>query len=409
MHNFRPFSRGSLYTYLEGRKLALRNEVESLEPNYLLNVSEENFLKYLIDKYSLEPPVLHENKIYLSDQSEVNIDVSQSPTYRLLANGRPVYKKVLQVTISIPFSGNPELFDYSPSHCVLLYLNGEIVGNEIHLIYLDKSNNPDEIKKEYTSAVDGIKQTLDCTAREVEIFNKSLEDLAKKIVSERKQKLLNDQKLVNSLGIPIKRRNDLPQTYAVPSIRKKPKIERPNVTTEPFKPEPSLSTEEYENILKIIYDMALVMERSPKTFSKLKEEEIRDHFLMHLNGHYEGQATGETFNYNGRTDILIRVEGKNIFIAECKVWSGEKDFLETIDQLLGYTSWRDTKTAILLFNRNKDFSAVLLKIPNTVKSHSCYKRDYEIKGDTIFRYIFRQPDDANRELILTVMAFNVPS
>jgi hypothetical protein len=47
---------------------------------------------------------------------------------------------------------------------------------------------------------------------------------------------------------------------------------------------------------------------------------------------------------SGKTDILIRDNDKNIFIAECKFWGGPKLFKETIDQLLGYTSWRDTKT-----------------------------------------------------------------
>jgi hypothetical protein len=65
-----------------------------------------------------------------------------------------------------------------------------------------------------------------------------------------------------------------------------------------------------------------------------------------LNGVFEGQATGETFNFQGKTDILIRAQGKNIFIAECKFWKGEKVFLETIDQLLSYLSWRDSKAAI---------------------------------------------------------------
>jgi hypothetical protein len=71
-------------------------------------------------------------------------------------------------------------------------------------------------------------------------------------------------------------------------------------------------------------------------------------------------------------------------------------------------TWRDTKTAILLFNRGKNFSAVLENIPQAIKSHGCYKRDIETKGETEFRYIFHQPDDPNRELILTIMAFNVP-
>ena len=56
--------------------------------------------------------------------------------------------------------------------------------------------------------------------------------------------------------------------------------------------------------------MAQVMERSPSAFSTMDEESLRSHFLVQLNGHYEGQATGETFNYEGKTDILIRSEGK---------------------------------------------------------------------------------------------------
>jgi len=45
-----------------------------------------------------------------------------------------------------------------------------------------------------------------------------------------------------------------------------------------------------------------------------------------LNTHYEGGATGETFNAAGKTDILIRVEDRNVFIGECKWWSGAAGF-----------------------------------------------------------------------------------
>lgn len=136
--------------------------------------------------------------------------------------------------------------------------------------------------------------------------------------------------------------------------------------------------------------------------------------MLHLNGHYEGQATGETFNYGGKTDILIRVEGKNIFIAECKFWKGQKGLLKTVDQLLGYVSWRDTKTSILLFNKTREFSSVLDKIDSTMRTHVCYKREYALKGsdlsdETTFSYVFHQPSDKNREIILTVMAFDIPS
>ena len=39
----------------------------------------------------------------------------------------------------------------------------------------------------------------------------------------------------------------------------------------------------------------------------------------------------------------------------------------TLDQLLGYSSWRDTKVAVIVFNRNKDFSKVLKTIEETIR------------------------------------------
>ena len=50
--------------------------------------------------------------------------------------------------------------------------------------------------------------------------------------------------------------------------------------------------------------MVAVMEWSPRAFVGMGEEDLRQHFLVQLNGAYEGQATGETFNFEGKTDIL---------------------------------------------------------------------------------------------------------
>jgi hypothetical protein len=168
-------------------------------------------------------------------------------------------------------------------------------------------------------------------------------------------------------------------------------------------------TEHYEHILKVISNTAQGMERSPRTFAQMGEEALRTQFVVQLNGHYEGQATGETFNYEGKTDILVRVDGRNIFIGECKIWKGAESFKATINQLLGYTAWRDTKTAIIIFNRNKNTSAVLDQIPALVKQHPNFKRTVSsYKHETGFRFILHHRDDKNRELTLTVLIFDVP-
>jgi len=247
----------------------------------------------------------------------------------------------------------------------------------------------------------------------VESYNRSLESFIKENIARRKEKLRADRQKVEALGIPIKRRSDLLEAFKVPAVRRKPKIAQPPQGMTPTEQQYFLDMEEYKYILRVLSDMSVAMERSPCTFRKLKEEEIRDFFLIVLNGHYEGRATGETFNGHGDTDILIRYEGRNVFIAECKIWDGEKKFRDGIDQLLGYTTWRDTKTAILVFSKKRDFTSVKEKIDSSVRAHACYKRSYQFEhpgldSDTTFSYILHHPDDENRELTLTVMAFNIP-
>ena len=51
--------------------------------------------------------------------------------------------------------------------------------------------------------------------------------------------------------------------------------------------------DEYEHILGVITNMVSVIERSPQHFAGIREEALRSHFLVQLNGQYEGQATGD--------------------------------------------------------------------------------------------------------------------
>lgn len=156
------------------------------------------------------------------------------------------------------------------------------------------------------------------------------------------------------------------------------------------------------------------MERSPSTFVKLKETDIRNLLLVFLNDLYEGQASGETFNSKGRTDILIREKDNNIFIAECKFWKGPSKIDSTIRQLFKYVTWRDTKIAILFFIKNKNFSKVLMNIKETVPLNVNYLKKFQfqkknLQDQTIFSYVFKHPKDIHKEIYLTILAFHIPT
>lgn len=134
---------------------------------------------------------------------------------------------------------------------------------------------------------------------------------------------------VAALDMPVKR-SDTSPTFTIPTKGRTKPTKRPVVETGEYKPEPVLDEKEYQHILEILRSMSLVIERNPSSFASLDEESIRDHFLLQLNGHYEGGATGETFNASGKTDILIREDNKNVFIAECKFWRVAKAFRQVV-------------------------------------------------------------------------------
>jgi len=401
------FSKIDWFSVKEHQKNKMLEEIKDYNGNKLLNTPLDDLAEYFKKKYWINVPILREDKIVV-DQREVQIDVSHDPMRFILDRSRPFYMPGTEIEIVIPFEGDAEVFNIQPSAFTLSPPNAEIKGNSIIIKIQGVDLTTETVKSQIDRTISDIKNYLENLRRDVEQFNESLFSLARSSIEQRRKKLLKDQSLVAGLGFPLKERADAHKTYVAPEVRRKIIPSPPVASSDPYKPEPVLDIEHYEHILNVIENMALVMERSPSAFVDMDEESLRTHFLVQLNGHFEGSATGETFNYKGKTDILIRVDGKNIFVAECKFWAGPKKLTETIDQVLSYSSWRDTKVAVIMFNKNKNFSAVLEAIPSTIEKHPNYKRSISQISETRFRYVMSHRNDPSREILLTVLAFDVP-
>lgn len=386
----------------------LVTDIEKFDAERLLNTPVEDLAKYFSEKYRIEVPVLDAENLVV-DQRETQIDVSRDPMRMIENRGRPFYITGTEVEVEIPFRGEAEAFKIQPTTYTTSRPRASVRGSVVTFSIAGTDLNAERVRSTIDRTVAEVESYLGYLRSNVSGFNEHLPELARSTIQARQAKLLASRNMVASLGFKVKERPDAPKTFVAPEVRRKISPVLPPASTAPFKPEPQLANADYEHILGVMQTMAQVMELSPSAFHHIDEEALRSHFLVQLNGHYQGQATGETFNYEGKTDILIRSEGRNIFIAECKFWSGPKKLLETIDQLLGYSSWRDTKTAIVLLNRNRSFSNVLATIPNVMRSHPNHKRDLVSSEETVFRYIFTNRDDAGRELFLTVLSFDVPT
>jgi hypothetical protein len=383
-------------------------EIEKVDPDRLLNTSVDDLALYVSEKYKINVPVLDEENLVV-DQREKQIDVSRDPNRYITDRSRPFYITGSEIEVEIPFTGDAEAFKIQPNPYTLGPPRAIVRGNLLTFTISGTNLDATQVRGEIERTIREVQSYLTSLRANVAGLNGQLLGEARTAIESRRNKLLANRNTVASLGFKMKERQNAPKTYVPPEVRKKISPVMPPASSAPYKPEPTLGEKDYEHILGVMQSMTQVMELSPSAFHDVDEEALRSHFLVQLNGHYQGQATGETFNYEGKTDILIRSEGRNIFIAECKFWSGPKKLSEAIDQLLGYSSWRDTKTAVVVFNRNRDFSKVLVAIPETVHAHPQYKKDLPGSTETVFRYLFANRDDRNRELYLTVMAFDVPT
>ena len=79
------------------------------------------------------------------------------------------------------------------------------------------------------------------------------------------------------------------------------------------------------------------------------------------------------------------------------------------EQLFQYATWRDSKLAVLIFNRNKGFTEVVRKVKAAIEGHAQLVRTLTYAHQTASRYVFRRMDDPEREFTLTANAFDVPS
>jgi hypothetical protein len=385
----------------------MQQEIDTLDENRLLNTAPDDMKDYLVERYRVEPVRLLRDQWY-ADHADVQVDVRHDRRRWIDDTSRPVMVPGERFEVRVPFEGEAELFYARPNTMTSSPPRAVIDKNEVVLRYDSPSDAPRDVRSLVVQTLKEIEQYLGWQRSLIDAHNAALPGAAEQAILQRRERLLARSERASALGIPVRRRDEAPKTYVIPTARRKAVPSLPPASTAQFQPEPIWAMDQYEQSLKIMQDMALVMERSPEAFKSMDEEALRQHFLVQLNGQFEGKATGETFNMAGKTDILLREGDRNVFITECKFWKGPKGFGEAIDQLLGYATWRDSKTAILVFNRGTDTSTVLSGIDATVKAHANFKRMIDWPHESGFRYVFHSHGDTNRELILTVLVFHVP-
>ncbi|MCY7943917.1 hypothetical protein MOB93_18000 [Bacillus inaquosorum] len=399
------FSDESISSFEKKKIQSLSDEINNEEENYILNVGQEQYINHLYEKHKFESLTILDEEVTTQIKEE-SIFGASFPSRLYNVEPNKLYKKDVAY-FYVPFLGEKKYIRLQPTTFSTSSIRGTINENELIFSIIIFNQSREEIIEEFEDSLEQLKETVRRLNNDIENYNSKLQSIIKEKFIGRKEKILKRRELEASFKIPIKKKDNIPTTFSIlaPKIKKKINI-KPNVGLQPFEPEPTLDESTYFDILNVINDMGKAFERKPSVYSNKGEEDLRDHFLMLLEPNYEGSATGETFNKTGKTDILLRHDGNNAFVGECKFWKGEKSFLSTIDQLLGYLTWRDSKTAVIMFVKNKDFTQTLNVAKSAIKNHKNYVRFNGEQDETWLNYTFNLPGDPNKEIQLALMMYH---
>jgi hypothetical protein len=280
----------------------VKTQIESASIGWLTAQSADDLVQDLYSEHAPVLPVLNRSG------AEAEHYEGYVPPF-LQPNGQYAHGDRVQGTVyslSVPFIGDAEYFGYEPNVNDFSRPCARIGNGFIRLEVAGPKLTVKEIEKYFDSTQDGIDHYLQRCKETLNSFTQNFPLTMHAAIRTRTAKLKQDSAVIGGLKYNLKVRDDAPRTFETPTVRRKIV---PVVLTKPtHKGEltPILAEDHYQHIISILVLMNQVMERSPKAFAKMGEEDIRTHYLVQLNGHYEGNATGETFNLEGKTDISIR-------------------------------------------------------------------------------------------------------
>jgi hypothetical protein len=256
--------------------------------------------------------------------------------------------------------------------------------------------------KKYTDSLDGRISKMNSIVRN---FNAGLPAKIHELMNEKITRDTSMDVFSDALGISITSKNGS-QEKGKPIVITPKKVDI-NLPERKKYEGYYIGENDYSAIISTIRNHLIATETLPKAIEKLNDEElIRDTILWSLNANYI-VATGETFRNQGKSDICINFKEKSAFIAECKVWRGEKYISDAIDQLLSYTTWRDSKAAVIVFNLEaQDFKSLCAKLKEIATSHHGYKQTLSSRSQNEFECAFRDPNDPESTISITFFAAN---
>ncbi len=183
---------------LEAHKRSIINKIKSITD---LNQMTDAFCGQIVKDALVEPLVLHFNRMTRQTRTE-EIDGSLFPFDFSVERGRRYPKTV--VRILIPFSGERDLLQYSPSTAGTTFPRGDVSGNMIHfdILMWGYADDASRVKQELDSNRGLLETCASKVSEQVKQFNEALAPQIKAVFAAKLDELTKQHGVFDDLGIP---------------------------------------------------------------------------------------------------------------------------------------------------------------------------------------------------------------
>jgi len=198
---FAPFSDTALFAVTRSVTNQLKEFVDREEPSIILNGDPAAYAEGLATRFAI--PLL-DIKV---DQatSSMREQPSHEPAFNIYTGrqaGDPFTQKI--VTVRVPFSGNRAAFRYfanARTACSrLIWLSGSDVCFDV---FVPERPSAD-VKPEVDQMLSCLSKNTKSINQEISQFNRSLPELARNSINQRRDELKRDQSVLEKLGLPVK-------------------------------------------------------------------------------------------------------------------------------------------------------------------------------------------------------------
>lgn len=387
---------GNMSTYFQNKAIEIKNTIDAQDEEYILKTNTDELADFFLQDYTL---------------SEINVNSSEENMYEKTSKPTVDHSQVIY-TIGIPIVLNEDT-EKTISHRADTYLSGFSfkLQDNYFTTEIKVSINNKNANRQTEIALDNIKKTIDYKNNSVRKGNQNFRTEIIDHIERVKENYKKINELTESIGenIPIRlrvKKNSLQPINL--KIKKKIRIIKPEQESNL---QPYLESDVINAVIDLIKNQGRQFEISRVTYSKLLEPDLRNIILGMLNAIFEGEATGESFVGEGKTDILLKlnIEG-GILSAECKNWSGEIGYQKGIDQHFGYLTWSQDYMIQITFSKNAGFTDVINNAKKASKEHPTYidgsLRDID-RQYFITKHSF--PDDSKKHVEIHHLLFDLHS